>query len=197
MIYSDNCDQFFIYTFQLDVGKLKYGLNVRPKHFLFFWCPWVYWKYYISAERFKQLHVVFWNSSQLLAEWLADWRDCEVQKLQQFLSVRVNFNDLLIQGWDLQNGVIVSLSPPAAAWWRYLSRGLSGSASWHAWHSRRSCWGLLARDDGDVFAHTRSGVEVIAQAPVVLLDHDPGVFFTVLVQMRPMSGVPLKQPKAL
>jgi hypothetical protein len=39
----------------------------------------------------------------------------EVQKLQHFLSVRVNVNDLLTQGSDLWNVVVFLSSPPPAA----------------------------------------------------------------------------------
>lgn len=70
----------------------------------------VYWKYYSTAERFKRPHVVFWNSSQLQAEPPLVRQTAKVQQLQHFLSVRICFSDLLIQGWDLRNSIVSPFS---------------------------------------------------------------------------------------
>ena len=64
----------------------------------------------------------------------------QVQELQHFLRVRIYFNDFLLQGWDVRH-VIVSVFPSPAAWWRFLSPGLSESASADVWCSLPSCCG--------------------------------------------------------
>lgn len=61
----------------------------------------VYWQYYSIAERFKWLHMVFWNPFQLWAESnLKVGQIAKVQEIQHFFSVRIYLNDFLIQCWD-------------------------------------------------------------------------------------------------
>lgn len=51
---------------------------------------------------------------------------------------------------------------------------------------------LLAGNNDDLLSHALVGVEVMAQARVVLLHDDLGTFFMVLVQMQPMLMVLVK-----
>lgn len=69
----------------------------------------VYWN--ITAQKKKDSNSSTWYFEIHPNYRLSDLKfgqTVKVQELQLFLSVRINFTDLLIQGWDLQN-IIISL----------------------------------------------------------------------------------------